>query len=161
MSHQHYNYKLWNKNIHLLVYRSLIKTLITFAWWKVEKARITCITFVIYIIGFTIAFAIVITDNTCWAISVTITSFENETAKVSYNFWNLEILYLLRWHVGKLKKPSLHLSHLWFVKLGLQLQTPLSSHPIPFDPSSSQLQPYIQKIILKTYYNANNYDNIM
>ena len=124
---------------------------LTFTSTKIKEPRTTCVTFVILEIGFTITYTVAITGNICWAICITITSFENETAKVSYNFWNLEIMYLLRSHDGKLKKPWLHLSHLWFVKLGLQLQTPLSSHPIPFDPSSSQLQPYIQKIILKSY----------
>ena len=42
--------------------------------------------------------------------------------------------------MGKLKKPGAHASHLSLTILALQLQTPLSSHVIPVDPSTLQLQ---------------------
>ena len=46
-------------------------------------------------------------------------------------------------HVGKLKYPALHASHLSLIILALQLQTPLSLQVIPFDPSPLQLQAVI------------------
>ena len=57
--------------------------------------------------------------------------------------------YSIPSHVGKLKKPVLHASHLSLVILALQLHTPLSSHASPFDPSASQWQAEIRKIELQ------------
>ena len=48
--------------------------------------------------------------------------------------------YYLPGHVGKLKKPGAQASHLSLMILALQLHTPLSSHMIPVDPSTLQLQ---------------------
>ena len=43
-------------------------------------------------------------------------------------------------HVGKLKKPALHASHLSPPILALQLHTPLSLHVVLLDPCALQLQ---------------------
>ena len=52
----------------------------------------------------------------------------------------VKVSYSLPSHVGKLKKPVLHTSHLSLMIFVLQLHTPLSSHASPFDPSALQLQ---------------------
>ena len=55
--------------------------------------------------------------------------------------------YYLPGHIGKLKKPGAHASHLSLVILALQLHTPLLSHVGPFEPSSLQLHSEIIRIV--------------
>ena len=47
---------------------------------------------------------------------------------------------ILPWHVGKLKYPAAHESHLLPMILALQLHIPLALQELPFDPSVLQLQ---------------------
>ena len=53
----------------------------TFTCREMKKPSLTRITFVIDDIGFTVAYTIIITCNTNWSISITITSFENRISK--------------------------------------------------------------------------------
>ena len=55
--------------------------------------------------------------------------------------------YLPESHTGKGMKPTLHSSHLSFMILALQLQIPLLSHVVPFEPSSLQLHSEIIIIV--------------
>lgn len=55
-------------------------------------------------------------------------------------YYSLNKLLILPSHIGKLYKPSLHLSHLVPVKFGLHLHLPSLSHDTPIDPWLLQSQ---------------------